>query len=86
MARAVELIDQECSVDFIDINMGCPIDIVVNKGAGSALLMKPMRLKGVVEAASGTVQKPITIKVLIFLFLTDPRRRGANKMMSCVCI
>lgn len=65
MARAVELIDKECSLDFIDINMGCPIDPVVNKGAGSALLMKPMRMKGILEAASGTVDKPITIKVLL---------------------
>jgi len=63
VARTVELIEQECTVDFIDINMGCPIDIVVNRGAGSALLTKPMRMKGIVEAASGTVDKPITIKV-----------------------
>lgn len=69
MAHTVELIDQECQVDFIDINMGCPIDIVVNKGAGSALLAKPMRMKGIVQAASGTVDCPITIKVLnLFLF------------------
>ncbi|KAM2080658.1 hypothetical protein ACFX1T_034404 [Malus domestica] len=60
----VDLIDQECQVDFIDINMGCPIDIVVNKGAGSALLTKPMLMKGIVQAASGTVDSPITIKVL----------------------
>lgn len=78
VARAVELIDQECSVDFIDINMGCPIDIVVNKGAGSALLMKPMRLKGVVEAASGTVQKPITIKVRTAYF------EGKNRIDSLI--
>ncbi|TKY75450.1 tRNA-dihydrouridine(47) synthase of NAD(P)(+) [Spatholobus suberectus] len=45
VARTVELIEQECTIDFIDINMGCPIDIVVNKGAGSALLTKPMRMK-----------------------------------------
>ncbi|KAJ4833688.1 hypothetical protein Tsubulata_021655 [Turnera subulata] len=63
VARTVELIHQECVVDFIDINMGCPIDIVVNKGAGSALLNKPMRMKNIVEAASRTVEKPITIKV-----------------------
>ena len=36
-------------MDFIDINMGCPIDIVVNKGAGSSLLMKPSRMKGIIE-------------------------------------
>lgn len=63
VTRTVELIDQECTVDFIDINMGCPIDIVVNKGAGSALLMKPMRMKSIVQATSATVNRPITIKV-----------------------
>lgn len=65
VARAIELIDQECTVDFIDINMGCPIDIVVDKGAGSALLTKPMRIKNIIDAASGTVDKPITVKVLV---------------------
>lgn len=63
VARTVELIDRECTVDFIDINMGCPIDIVVNKGAGSALLMKPLRMKGIIRAASCTVSKPLTVKV-----------------------
>lgn len=62
VARAAELIEQECTVDFIDINMGCPIDAVVNKGAGSALLSKPMRMKNVIQAVSTTVDIPITIK------------------------
>ncbi|XP_034895920.1 tRNA-dihydrouridine(47) synthase [NAD(P)(+)]-like [Populus alba] len=31
--------------------MGCPIDIVVSKGAGSSLLTKPMRMKIIIEAA-----------------------------------
>lgn len=63
VARTVELVEQNCTVDFIDINMGCPIDIVVNKGAGSALLTKPMRMKSVVEASSKAVSTPVTIKV-----------------------
>lgn len=63
VSRTVELIDEHCTVDFIDINMGCPIDIVVNKGAGSALLTKPMRMKSVVEASSRAVSTPITLKV-----------------------
>lgn len=69
VSKTVELIEQECSVDFIDINMGCPIDIVVNKGAGSALLTKPMRMKSVIQAASGTVDTPITVKVWYILTL-----------------
>lgn len=50
-------------MDFIDINMGCPIDIVVNKGAGSSLLVKPMRMKNIIHATSCTVDIPITVKV-----------------------
>ncbi|XP_019415334.1 PREDICTED: tRNA-dihydrouridine(47) synthase [NAD(P)(+)]-like isoform X3 [Lupinus angustifolius] len=78
VARAVELIEQECSIDFIDINMGCPIDIVVNKGAGSALLTKPMRMKSIVEVASGTVDKPITVKVRTAYF------EGKNRIDSLI--
>lgn len=63
VGRTVELIDRECEVDFIDINMGCPIDLVVNKGGGSALLTKPVRIKNVIEAASAIVETPITVKV-----------------------
>ncbi|XP_062177493.1 tRNA-dihydrouridine(47) synthase [NAD(P)(+)]-like [Alnus glutinosa] len=78
VARAIELIDQECTVDFIDINMGCPIDIVVEKGAGSALLNKPMRIKSIMEAASGTVDKPITVKVRTGFF------EGKNRIDSLI--
>lgn len=78
VARTVELIEQECMVDFIDINMGCPIDVVVNKGAGSSLLNKPMRMKSIIEAASGTVGKPITVKVRTGFF------EGKNRIDSLI--
>ncbi|XVE93743.1 hypothetical protein REPUB_Repub01dG0220500 [Reevesia pubescens] len=78
LARTVELIDKECTVDFIDINMGCPIDIVVNKGAGSCLLTKPLRMKGIIEAASGTADKPITVKVRTGYF------EGKNRIDSLI--
>jgi tRNA-dihydrouridine synthase 3 len=57
-------VDNECSFDFIDINMGCPIDVVVNKGAGSSLLNKPMRIKGIVQASSAVTNRPLTVKVI----------------------
>ncbi|XP_022763135.1 tRNA-dihydrouridine(47) synthase [NAD(P)(+)]-like [Durio zibethinus] len=78
IARTVELIDKECALDFIDINMGCPIDIVVNKGAGSCLLTKPLRMKGIIEAACGTVDKPITVKVRTGYF------EGKNRIDSLI--
>lgn len=78
VARTVDLIEQHCLVDFIDINMGCPIDIVVNKGAGSALLTKPMRMRNVIEVASGTTGIPITIKVRTGYF------EGKNRIDSLI--
>ncbi|CAL5018531.1 unnamed protein product [Urochloa decumbens] len=78
VARTVELVDNECSVDFIDINMGCPIDIVVNKGAGSSLLTKPMRIKSIVQAASTVTEKPLTVKVRTAFF------EGRNRADSIV--
>nr|GMD20918.1 tRNA-dihydrouridine(47) synthase [NAD(P)(+)]-like [Ipomoea batatas] len=78
VARTVELIEQECSVDFIDINMGCPIDIVVSKGGGSSLLTKPMRMKSVIAGATATVDTPITIKVRTGYF------EGKNRIHSLI--
>jgi tRNA-dihydrouridine synthase 3 len=34
MTKVAELIEDHISLDFVDINMGCPIDIVCNKGMG----------------------------------------------------
>lgn len=51
-------------LDFIDVNCGCPIDMVFNKGAGSALLDHHARLGRIVRgmnAVSGEV--PITVKL-----------------------
>ncbi|CAM6111826.1 unnamed protein product [Calypogeia fissa] len=63
VARTAELIEQECAVDFIDINMGCPIDLVVNKGSGSCLLTKPQKLEQVVRVTAAVMENPLTVKV-----------------------
>ncbi|XP_039040939.1 tRNA-dihydrouridine(47) synthase [NAD(P)(+)]-like [Hibiscus syriacus] len=78
IARTVELIEKECTVDFIDINMGCPIDIVVDKGAGSSLLTRPARMKGIIQAASSTADRPITVKVRTGYF------EGKNRIDSLI--
>ncbi|WWC69769.1 uncharacterized protein I206_103712 [Kwoniella pini CBS 10737] len=65
MVPAAELIRKELhgGVDFVDINMGCPIDLVFNQGAGSALMEAPGRLAKILvgmNRALGDI--PLTVK------------------------
>lgn len=48
MVRCAELIDNEVSCDFIDVNMGCLIDGVCVKGVGSSFMCDIDWLKNVV--------------------------------------
>ncbi len=61
--RAAEIISTYCSLDFMDLNLGCPIDLVCNSGAGSSLMLRPRKLKGIVRGVSSVLDCPITIKM-----------------------
>jgi tRNA-dihydrouridine synthase 3 len=50
LAQAAELVSRETNADFIDLNMGCPVDDITNHGCGSALLQRPPRVSGIVDA------------------------------------
>jgi tRNA-dihydrouridine synthase 3 len=48
---------------FIDLNFGCPIDLVVRRGSGAALLKRPRRLAEIVAAVRAAVDVPLSIKL-----------------------
>ena len=45
MGRVAQLLDEHCTLDFVDINMGCPIDAVCNKGMGASLAQRSSRVQ-----------------------------------------
>lgn len=49
--------------DFVDINLGCPIDYFTSKGLGAALAREPGRVRRIVDAMKKAVQIPVTVKV-----------------------
>ncbi len=51
--------------DYIDINCGCPVDMIVQKGCGCGLWEKKSRLREVVKALTTFQSKPVTIKCRI---------------------
>lgn len=50
-------------VDFVDINLGCPVPKVVSKGGGSAMLKDPANLYKVLAHVKGAMKIPLTVKI-----------------------
>ncbi|PSN51925.1 tRNA-dihydrouridine(47) synthase [NAD(P)(+)]-like protein [Blattella germanica] len=62
MSRSAQLVEESAQVDFIDVNLGCPIELVYQHFSGSGLLRREKTLKAVVSCMSDTVDVPLTVK------------------------
>ena len=40
VAKACEVINNEVNVDFVDLNVGCPVDEICHKGMGAMLMQR----------------------------------------------
>ena len=50
-------------VDFIDVNMGCPVPKVTKTGAGSSLMLHPQLAGDIIRAIKTVTDKPVTAKI-----------------------
>lgn len=62
MAWGAKIMEQ-ADPDFIDINMGCPMQKVVKNGDGSALMKNIPLAVAVIRAMVKAVQTPVTVKM-----------------------
>lgn len=63
LVKAAQYVDQRTSADIIDINMGCPVNKVVNTDAGAKWLLNPEKVHDMVAAVVSAVDKPVTVKM-----------------------
>lgn len=62
--KATQIIEETIKPDIIDINMGCPVDKIANKGqAGSGLLKKPEKIEKIIDTITKTTDIPVTAKI-----------------------
>ena len=62
-ARICKILERETSTDFVDLNCGCPIDIICNRGCGAALLQRPLKLLELVKAMTKNLNRSVTVKI-----------------------
>lgn len=62
MTKCAQLLEETVEVDFIDINLGCPIDMVYEKGGGSGLLRREKVLNVIIQSMTRVLSLPLTVK------------------------
>ncbi|EDV99401.1 tRNA-dihydrouridine(47) synthase [NAD(P)(+)]-like [Drosophila grimshawi] len=64
IAQAAQVLHETSRVDYIDLNIGCPIDLIYQQGGGSALMRRTNILELVVRSCSSlSPQLPFTVKM-----------------------
>lgn len=61
MLRAAQLAEQ-CKPDLIDINFGCPVKKIANRGAGSGMMKDPDKMVEITKMVVEGVHLPVTVK------------------------
>ncbi|KAI5615370.1 tRNA-dihydrouridine(47) synthase [NAD(P)(+)]-like, partial [Silurus asotus] len=63
MTRCAELLNHNIDVDFVDINSGCPIDLVYKKGGGCGLMSRTNKFEQIVRGMTSVLDVPLTVKI-----------------------
>jgi tRNA-dihydrouridine synthase 3 len=63
--RVAEILanEPEMEIDFVDFNLGCPIDLVCEKGSGAALMLREKKLRRSLEGVTKVLSCPVTVKM-----------------------
>jgi tRNA-dihydrouridine synthase B len=62
LLQAAKIVERECRPDFIDLNLACPNQRVVSRGAGAALLEKPDVVREMLQALTRELGIPVSAK------------------------
>ncbi|KAH8305536.1 hypothetical protein KR018_008910, partial [Drosophila ironensis] len=64
ISQAAQLVEETAQVDYIDLNIGCPIDLIYQQGGGSALMRRTNILELTVRSCSALSERlPFTVKM-----------------------
>ena len=70
LVKAAQVAEEQ-NPDFIDINWGCPVKKVVNKGAGAAILKDIPKMVACTKAVVNAVKLPVSVKTRLGWDMND---------------
>jgi len=72
LTRCAQLLNHEIDVDYIDLNLGCPIDLIYRQGGGSGMLNRLNVLETVVKSVSQVLDIPLSVKTRTGVYIDRP--------------
>ncbi|KAG0234302.1 tRNA-dihydrouridine(47) synthase [NAD(P)(+)]-like protein [Actinomortierella wolfii] len=72
ITKACDIINQVADVDFVDLNMGCPIDAIFNSGSGSGLMGRAGKVKSIIKGMQSVLDVPVTVKYRMAIYDKKP--------------
>uniref|UniRef100_A0A2H1VVD0 tRNA-dihydrouridine(47) synthase [NAD(P)(+)] n=1 Tax=Spodoptera frugiperda TaxID=7108 RepID=A0A2H1VVD0_SPOFR len=63
ITKVAQMLQENTELDFIDLNLGCPIDLIYKKGGGSGMMHRLNALEASVRCASKVLSIPFTVKM-----------------------
>lgn len=69
LTKSAQVLQENVDMDFLDLNLGCPIDQIYRSGAGSGLLLRKKKLEVCLKSMRTVLNVPLTVK----------SRSGVNK-------
>lgn len=61
--KVVQVLNDQCDLDFVDFNCGCPTEWIYRSGAGAGLMSRPSKLRKMIAGASMVSKVPVTVKM-----------------------
>jgi tRNA-dihydrouridine synthase 3 len=55
--------NENIEIDFLDMNLGCPLDIICQTGAGARLMQRDHNLRDAIKGMGKNLSCPITVKI-----------------------
>lgn len=69
LTKSAQVLQENVDMDFLDLNLGCPLDQIYKQGAGSGLLPRSKKLEICLKSMKAVLNVPLTVKT----------RAGVNK-------
>jgi len=74
LSKSAQVLQENVDMDFLDLNLGCPLDQIYKQGAGSGLLLRSKKLEVCLKSMRTVLDVPLTLKT----------RSGVNKDQNVV--